>query len=82
MESTSLRALIRQKLVDGRLPQSSIPRLWGGPSHAEVCDGCDEQMGPNHFVMECVSMDANKQALQFHVECLYMWDQERRVPRR
>ena len=82
MEPVSLRNLIRQKLADGRLPQNSIPRVWGGPSNGEVCDACDEKVGPLQFVMEGVSTDLTKRALQFHVECFHMWDAERDVPGR
>ena len=82
MEPAFLRALIRRKLADGRLPQNSIPRVWGGPSNAETCDACGEKVGPTQLVMECVSTDETKRALQFHVECLYIWDQERAVPGR
>ena len=82
MEPVSLRNLIRQKLADGRLPQNSIPRVWGGPSNGETCDGCDEKIGAHQFVMEGVSIDLTKRALQFHVECLHMWDSERTVPGR
>jgi hypothetical protein len=82
MEPVSLHSVIRQKLADGRLPQNSIPRVWGGPSNAEICDACDEKIGPTQFVMECVSVDQTKRALQFHVECLYIWDKERGVPGR
>jgi hypothetical protein len=35
MEQEVLRHLIRSKLADGRLPQDSIPRLWGGAGTAE-----------------------------------------------
>lgn len=42
MEFNALLSLIRDKLTDGRLPQNSIPRVWGGPSAGETCDGCDE----------------------------------------
>ena len=82
MEPTPLLALIRQKLADGRLPQDSIPRVWGGPSNGEMCDACDEVIGKNQFVMEGVSTDRSKRALQFHVGCLYIWDSERLVPGR
>ena len=82
MDPVSLRALIRQKLADGRLPQDSIPRVWGGPSAGETCDACQEEIGAHQFVMEGVSTDLTKRALQFHVECLYLWDQERVVPGR
>ena len=82
MEPISLRNLIRRKLADGRLPQDSIPRMWGGPSNGEMCDGCDEKIGPNQFVMEGASTDQTKRALQFHVECFHLWDAERTVPGR
>ena len=82
MDEVPLRALIRQKLADGRLPQNSIPRVWGGPSKGETCDACDKVIGEHQFVMEGVSTDLTKRALQFHVGCLYAWDTERVVPGR
>jgi hypothetical protein len=42
MEQEILRRLIRSKLADGRLPQNSIPRLWGGAGTGETCDACEE----------------------------------------
>jgi hypothetical protein len=36
MEQEILRRLIRRKLADGRLPQNSIPRLWGGAGNGET----------------------------------------------
>ena len=82
MEFNTLRSLVRRKLADGRLPQNSIPRVWGGPSAGEVCDACDEVIGEHQFVMEGVSTDLAKRAVQFHVECFHLWDRERIVPGR
>jgi hypothetical protein len=82
MEPISLSVLVRQKLADGRLPHNSIPRIWGGPSHGETCDACEEIVGGNQFVMEGASTDHTKRALQFHVACFYVWDAERTVPGR
>ena len=82
MEPISLRSLIRAKLTDGRLPQDSIPRVWGGPSNGEMCDACEETIGAHQFVMEAVSTDRSKRALQFHVACFNLWDAERTVPGR
>ena len=42
MEQTALRLLIQSKLADGRLPQDSIPRVWGGAGAGETCDACEE----------------------------------------
>ena len=77
MEPASLRALIRQKLVDGRLPQEGIPSMWGGRSHGETCDACEEVIDDAQFVMEGMSTDGSTRALQFHVACFYLWDAER-----
>jgi hypothetical protein len=46
MEQETLRHLIRRKLADGRLPQNSIPRLWGGAGNGETCDACEERASP------------------------------------
>lgn len=82
MEAESVRALIREKLADGRLPHNSIPRIWGGPADGETCDACDKEIPKGQFVMEGVSTDLAKRALQFHVACLHLWVLERLTPKR
>ncbi|HEV8324356.1 MAG TPA: hypothetical protein VG389_22250 [Myxococcota bacterium] len=82
MDPKALRLLVRQKLADGSLPQDSIPRVWGGPANGETCDACALVIKKAEFVMEGVSTDPTKRALQFHVECLYVWDSERTAPGR
>jgi hypothetical protein len=59
MEQEILRRLIRSKLADGRLPQNSIPRLWGGAG-GERCDACEEIITATQFVMEGVSATGDK----------------------
>jgi hypothetical protein len=81
MEQETLRHLIRRKLADGRLPQNSIPRLWGGAGNGETCDACEEIITKTQFVMEGVSTTGGK-GIQFHVGCLHIWDAERCVPGR
>jgi hypothetical protein len=78
MEQETLRRLIRTKLADGRLPQNSIPRVWGGASNGETCDGCEELVAKTQFVMEGVSTTGGK-GIQFHVACFYLWEVERRA---
>jgi hypothetical protein len=80
MKFDALRILIREKLADGRLPQNSIPRVWGGAGNNETCVACDLVIGKNQFVMEGVG--AAMKAVQFHVECFYLWDSERTPPGR
>ena len=80
MDQLAARMLIRHKLVDGRLPHDSIPRVWGGPSSGETCDGCEEKISPPQFVMEGVAVSPGKRAVQFHVACFNLWIEERTVP--
>src|SRR6202045_3437135 len=81
MEQEALRRLIRNKLADGRLPQNSIPRLWGGAGNGETCDACEEVITKTQFVMEGISTTGGL-GIQFHVGCLHMWDAERQAPGR
>ena len=82
MEAHTIRTLIRQKLADGRLPHGGIPRVWGGPGAGETCDGCGEVVTKTQSIMEGVSLEIEKRAVQFHVACFKIWDEERTVPRR
>ena len=79
LETNALRLLIRQKLADGRLPRSAIPRVWGGKGAGEQCRACEESITKSEFVMEGpVLGDArSSDVVQFHVLCFYMWDDER-----
>lgn len=79
MEQDTLRLLIRRKLAQGDLPQDSIPRFWGGPANGEECDACEETITSAQFIMEAISTTTN-QGLQLHVECFYLWDEERDEP--
>ena len=77
MESDVLRLLMRAKLADGRLPHDSIPRIWGGPGFGEMCDACEGTIRKPQMVMEGISEVGR--GIQMHVECFYMWDQERKA---
>ena len=80
MVPESLRTLIRAKLNDGRLPHNSVPRVWGGAGNGETCVACDEIITKANFVMEGVG--EGLRAIQFHVQCFYVWDTERKPPGR
>jgi hypothetical protein len=77
MEDEQLRALLRTKIVDGRLPNVALTHVLGGPSsHGEVCVACDERIRRGH-----ISMGGQRGILivgPFHVRCFYLWDSERR----
>ena len=77
MDTDALRLLIRQKLQDGRLPYNHIPRVWGGPSALEMCDGCDSGIGQDELLMEGIALAGGRTPLQMHVRCFGIWDEER-----
>jgi hypothetical protein len=77
MDRPILRLLIQEKLADGRLPHTHIPRIWGGPGNGETCDGCGETVTKAQTLME--NLDAAGRGVQFHVACFYVWDVARRT---
>ena len=77
MDSQELRSLIRAKLIDGRLPVNSIPRIWGGVAAAETCDACDELIVDGQMVMEGISLSGGRKPLQLHTLCFAIWDEQR-----
>ena len=77
MDKSTLRLMIQDKLADGRLPLSYIPRVWGAPGNGEICDGCDETVTRAQMVMEGLS--GKEFGVQFHLACFYVWDATRRV---
>jgi hypothetical protein len=81
MDPSALRLLIQTKLADGRLPQDSIPRVWGGAGAGETSDACGELISETQFVMEGVSTTGGK-GIQFHVGRFHLWDEERCAPGR
>jgi hypothetical protein len=55
MQTEALRVLVRQKLVDGRLPYNHIPRISGGSGDGETCDACDTLITEEELVMEGIA---------------------------
>jgi hypothetical protein len=78
MDQPILRLLIQEKLADGRLPHTPIPRVWGGPGDGQTCDGCGETVKKAQMAME--GLDAKGCGVRFHVACFHVWDVERQVP--
>ena len=77
MEDAQVRALIRAKLADGRLPRVALTHVLGGPSgQGQLCVACDQGIEKGHL-----SMGGQRGAVivgPFHVRCLHIWDSERR----
>jgi len=79
MEEDALRALIREKLADGRLPRNGIPPVWAGVGDNETCGACDLTI-KRQFVMARITEGIK--AARLHVRCFYLWDAERTPPGR
>jgi CheY-like chemotaxis protein len=79
MDKEALRLTIRRKLAAGSLPTDSISRILGSLGDGEICDACELVINNEQFLMKGISR-ADKQALQLHLECLYIWDLERNAP--
>jgi hypothetical protein len=75
-----VRLLIQGKLRDGRLPYDGVTRSWSSPSAGETCEGCDVLLAKEHALME-VTTPTRSKAIQFHVICFQVWNDERRAPK-
>jgi hypothetical protein len=73
----TLRLLIQEKLMDGRLPVEPMPRVWGGPGNGEKCDACDEKVEKSDLVVE--GGTERGRVVFFHAKCFYVWEKERIV---
>jgi len=77
MDQPLLRLLIQEKLADGRLPATAMPRVGDGPGTGQTCDGCGETI-TNGQVATQNGVGAGG-GLQFHVACFHVWDVERQA---
>ena len=80
MKSEDVRTIIRRKLADGRLPHDRIPNVWGGQGKNEPCLACELPIKTSEFVME--GTEEAMPGIQFHVQCVNVWDFERTAPPR
>jgi hypothetical protein len=75
-----VRLLIQTKLRDGRLPYDGVTRSWSSPSAGETCEGCDMLLAKEHALMAVTTLTCTR-AIQFHVICFQVWNEERRTPK-
>ena len=72
----ALRALIRDKLQDGRLPDH-FARFRGGRAGGQTCDACARPILDETLVLGTTCSDRNRQSIQLHVDCFVLWNEER-----
>lgn len=76
MEDEKVRALIRAKIANGRLPGIALRHAWGGPGHGKPCVACDETIQKDQH--EIGGWRDTLVVEPFHVRCFHLWDTERR----
>ncbi len=82
MDEKRVRLLIRKMLQSGRLPYEGASKVSGSPAAGEVCAACGNTIAAAQLVMEGMTNNGNgAQAIQFHVLCFQLWNDERRKPR-
>ena len=77
MHEEEIRAMIRGKLVDDRLPQAKCQITWFGPGSRQTCAACERGITPSQVECECEDPDGG--VLRFHRECFAWWDEIRQV---
>jgi hypothetical protein len=77
--AAALRALIRDKLQDGRLPDQ-LSRFWGGRADGQICDACDRPIADRTLVQGITWADWNRRPIQLHVYCFVLWNEEKPAP--
>jgi len=78
ISSDVVRLLIQGKLREGRLPYDGVTRTWTSPSAGETCEGCDMLLAKEHVLMTVTTLTRGR-AIQFHVICFQVWNDERRA---
>jgi hypothetical protein len=79
LSNEAIRALIQERLRDGRLPYDGVTRTWSGPSARETCDGCELVLASEHALMNVTTLTRGTRPLQFHPICFEVWNTERRA---
>jgi hypothetical protein len=81
MNQETLRLLVRHKLQDGRLPRRGALKIALDPGGAVTCDGCETRIIRGQWAQEVALTGGRgaRGAIQFHVPCYRMWDDERNV---
>ena len=78
MDPKAIRVLIRTKLLAGRLPRDSTPRVFARPGNWQKCAACEETMAKALLMMEVYPL-TNGKVVRFHDDCYKLWNEERRA---
>jgi hypothetical protein len=70
-----LRARVRQRIEQGRLPVVVSTELWAGYGTGAPCSGCTEPIAPNNIEFEVQHLQGYAE-LVFHARCHVLWQAE------
>jgi len=74
---SKLRALARERIQDGRLPNVQANRCWGGKGTGGACVLCDEPIGSDDIEFEIeIATDGAKRSYCLHALCHAAWKLE------
>ena len=74
MELEAIRALIRAKMQDGRLPRDSVPQAFGHPGNLENCGVCGQVLRTSKLMMQ---FSISAKVFLLHGDCFLLWMEER-----
>lgn len=82
-DNNPLRWLIREKLLDGRLPRDNAATVFGAPADgSEICVVCEIRIARGQLVIGGGPRTGeHHQSMPFHVACFEVWNDERRAPK-
>jgi len=79
MDDDRPRQLIRQKLGAGRLPRSRARDVRVVLGDGQLCDGCEQPIGPKVQVVWAIQNNKTGLPIQLHEHCFRIWEAERNV---
>jgi hypothetical protein len=75
MDPNVVRDLIRQRILDGRLPRTPLIELGYGHGIRKICDGCGAIIEMNQTMTVRMSGD-DWRTVRLHDDCFQIWDTE------
>ena len=76
MDREFARLLIRNRLMERRLPRSHAVELPESVGEGERCDGCSEAIGATQTAVWAI-VSVSWMSVRLHAECFELWDTER-----
>jgi hypothetical protein len=73
-----LRALVRERLDRGAVPQEACRITWFGPGSGQCCILCERVIRPTEIECECEHPRGG--VIRFHQLCFAAWDEARQAP--